>query len=123
MPLSDFGSDTVCDCPSSCSAVKVKIEPLPPPIPPLPAAAPGAAMMASSVFDSIKAGVIERLRKELCVGCQIGHPNQRRHECVLEEMRDSFLTCILPKLQSGLIQGHLFRLFKSCWSADGCERC
>lgn len=105
----------ICDCAAVAPKKKRTKFPLSPPNTPPAAAAEtvssscsssrhhasfdacAGGMMSSLVFDSIKTAVyyllsqvLEQYRKESCEGCRIGHPSQRRHDCLQEELRDDF---------------------------------
>ena len=51
------------------------------------------------------------MRKKKCCGCEVNHPSQRRHDCIMMT-EEGWITCGLEAVEYVLQQGILWKQFR-----------
>jgi hypothetical protein len=47
--------------------------------------------LVNAIFSDAIANQINKLRKEKCCGCEVNHPSQRRHECLMMSEEEGWI--------------------------------
>ena len=64
------------------------------------------AILLEAVDDTVK-----KLRKELCCGCKVDHPSQRRHECIMMSEEEGWIAYGEKAIEHVIEHQILWKLF------------
>ena len=54
---------------------------------------------------------VQKLRKEKCCGCEVNHPSQRRHDCIMMSEEEGWIVHGLEAIAQIIEQGILWKQF------------
>ena len=64
------------------------------------------------IFSQVVDQRVQELRKEKCCGCQVDHPSQRRHDCIMMTEEEGWINYGLEAIEHVLQQGILWKQFR-----------
>ena len=68
--------------------------------------------LMNAIFSQVVNHHVQKLRKEKCCGCEIDHPSQRRHDCIMMSEEESWITYGLEAIEHVLEHGILWKQFR-----------
>ena len=68
--------------------------------------------LLNAIFAEFVAIEVSKLREQLCCGCQIEHPSQRRHSCFMLSVEEGWETYGLQAVERILEKELIWTLFK-----------
>ena len=68
--------------------------------------------LMNAIFSQVVNHHVQKLRKEKCCGCEIDHPSQRRHDCIMRSEEESWITYGLEAIEHVLEHGILWKQFR-----------
>ena len=63
------------------------------------------------IFSEAVAHEVDKLRKEKCCGCEVNHPSQRRHECLMMLEEDGWIMHGLEAIERTIRQEIVWKQF------------
>ena len=63
------------------------------------------------IFSEAVAHEVDKLRKEKCCGCEVNHPSQRRHECLMMSEEDGWIMHGLEAIERTIRQEIVWKQF------------
>ena len=66
----------------------------------------------NAVFSQVVDQRVHELRKEKCCRCQVDHPNQRRHDCLMMTEEEGWITYEPEAIKHVLEKGILWKQFR-----------
>ena len=48
--------------------------------------------LMNAIFSQVVNHHVQKLRKEKCCGCEVDHPSQRRHDCIMMTEEEGWIT-------------------------------
>jgi hypothetical protein len=67
--------------------------------------------LMDAIFSEAVSDEIEKIRKEKCCDCKVDYQNQRRHECLMLTLEESWTTYGLDAIEQVIEWGILWKLF------------
>ena len=68
--------------------------------------------LMNAIFSQVVNHRVQELRKEKCCGCEIDHPSQRRHECIMMSEEEGWITYGLEVIEHVLKHGILWKQYR-----------
>ena len=68
--------------------------------------------LMNAIFSQVIDHRVQELRKEKCCGCEIDHPSQRRHDCLMMTEEEGWITCGLEAIEHVIEKGILWKQFR-----------
>ena len=68
--------------------------------------------LMNAIFSQVVNHYVQKLRKEKCCGCEIDHPSQRRHDCIMMSEEEGWITYGLEAIEHVLEHGILWKQFR-----------
>ena len=68
--------------------------------------------LMNAIFSQVVDQRVHELQKEKCCGCQVDHPSQRRHDCIMMTEEEGWVNYGLEAIEHVLQQGILWKQFK-----------
>ena len=68
--------------------------------------------LMDAIFSQVVNHHVQKLRKEKCCGCEVDHPSQRRHDCIMMTDEEGWLTYGLEAIEHVLEHGILWKQFR-----------
>ena len=68
--------------------------------------------LMNAIFSQVVNHQVQSLRKERCCGCEVDHPSQRRHECIMMTEEEAWITYGLEAVEHVLEHGILWKQFR-----------
>ena len=67
--------------------------------------------LMNAIFSEAVDDQVQKLRKEKCCGCEVNHPSQRRHDCIMMSEEEGWIVHGLEAIAQIIEQGILWKQF------------
>ena len=68
--------------------------------------------LMNAIFLQVVNHRVQELRKEKCCGCEIDHPSQRRHDCIMMSEEEGWIAYGLEAIEHVLKHGILWKQYR-----------
>ena len=68
--------------------------------------------LMNAIFSQVVNHRVQELRKEKCCGCEVDHPSQRRHGCIMMSKEEGWISHGLEAVEHVLENGILWKQFR-----------
>ena len=68
--------------------------------------------LINAIFSQCVNHRVQKLRKEKCCGCEVDHPSQRRHDCIMMSEKEGWITYGLEAIEHVFEHGMLWKQYR-----------